>query len=307
MNRLDHPAHDPLPVPGDAVELIRPYLEGRLGEQERSQVEAYALQDEQFAGELRQRRVLLRKMEQAYGARALGAGFQEAAERKLLHATSSIALPAAGIEREAAEASVQAAPRGLLNALEERFGMAPWWIVSAALHVLVITLLGLITMAIGLRENSDRVIVLTNLEKVSQVKPAEEARKNKADLRDVLESKHETPATDPDSQKQSAIVVPPDILAKAELGDHFETINLDRPDTQSAFGNPEARMFHSTSGNDEPEGGGGFGGAGLMDDLIGAGGSSSPGTGGGWGGGNGTGSGLVGRQIRGGIGARGQF
>jgi hypothetical protein len=86
------------------------------------------------------------------------------------------------------------------------------------------------------------------------------------------------------SKEHSDIVVPPDILARAELGDHFETINPDRPDTQSRFGNPDGRMFHS-----EPEGGGSEGGS--LDDMIGAGGAASSGTGGGWGGGNGTGSG----------------
>ena len=39
---------------------------------------------------------------------------------------------------------------------------------------------------------------------------------------------------------------------KAELGDHFETINPDLPDTHSALGNPDARMFHSVQGNTEP-------------------------------------------------------
>src|SRR6185503_7519066 len=97
---------------------------------------------------------------------------------------------------------------------------------------------------------------------------------------------------------------PPDILAKAEIGDHFETINPDRPDTQSAFGNPEARMFHSVEGNDEPEGGGGNGGMALLDDMIGVGGAASPGTGGGWGGGNGTGTGIGNGSGHGSFGAR---
>jgi hypothetical protein len=46
------------------------------------------------------------------------------------------------------------------------------------------------------------------------------------------------------------ILVGPLTLYNAEAGDHFETINLDRPGTQSAFGNPDSRIFHSTSGND---------------------------------------------------------
>jgi hypothetical protein len=45
--------------------------------------------------------------------------------------------------------------------------------------------------------------------------------------------------------------VPKEMLAKAELGEHFETINLDRPDTRSAFGNEDAKMFHSEKGESE--------------------------------------------------------
>jgi len=120
--------------------------------------------------------------------------------------------------------------------LAERLGAAPWWAVSVALHVLVIILLGLITMTIGILENRTSVVVLTNLEKMAAPLPVEEAKKSKTDLRDILEAKQELHATDPNSTVQSNIVVPPEILAQAELGDHFETINLDRPDTQSAFG-----------------------------------------------------------------------
>jgi len=87
----------------------------------------------------------------------------------------------------------------------------------------------------------------------------------------------------PTSGEASDIVVPPDILAKAELGDHFETINPDRPDAQGAFGRLTAWAPHATQGT------GGTAGTGL-EDLIGIGGAVAPGSGGGWGGGNGTGS-----------------
>ena len=49
------------------------------------------------------------------------------------------------------------------------------------------------------------------------------------------------------------IVVPPDILEKAEIGDHFETINPDRPDTHSAYGNPDVHLFHSVHGSEASE------------------------------------------------------
>jgi hypothetical protein len=53
------------------------------------------------------------------------------------------------------------------------------------------------------------------------------------------------------------ILIPPGILEKAELGDHFETINPDRPDTHNAFGNPDSHVFTRVSGNDSTEAEGG--------------------------------------------------
>jgi hypothetical protein len=118
----------------------------------------------------------------------------------------------------------------------------------------------------------------------------EQLEKPKIDAVEVL-AKAETPATDPESKVSSDIVVPPDILARAELGDHFETINPDRPDTHSAYGNEDSRSFHSVDGNAEAAGGGGMGGLGS-DDTIGVGGAAGRGSGGGWGGGDGTGIGV---------------
>ncbi len=80
------------------------------------------------------------------------------------------------------------------------------------------------------------------------------------------------------------VVVPSDVLAKAELGDHFETIDPDKPDSHTAQGNPDALTFHSVAGK-EIAGGGGSDGL-RMEDIIGVGGQASPGTGGGWGGGS---------------------
>ena len=173
---------------------------------------------------------------------------------------------------------------------------APWWVISALFHGLMILLLSLITWAIKGPELTEDILVVTTLEKAPEVPLEREVKSNLSGTRDV-------DATDPDSTVPSDIQVPPEILAKAELGDHFETINPDRPDTQSAFGNPEAHMFHSVSGNDEPAGGGGSGGI-TFDEVIGIGGSGSPGTGGGWGGGDGTGIGTDKGPGRGSFGQR---
>ncbi len=214
------------------------------------------------------------------------------------------------VEDARAESPVETEPREVrapaASGWALRLAGAPWWGVSLALHVLAIALAGLISMAVELPKTDDSIIVITELQPLPPVKPEEERQNKDKPERSALESPHETPPTDPKSSTVSDVVVPPDILARAELGDHFETVNLDRPDTQSAFGNPDAHMFHSQSGNDEPAGGGGTGGSGLLDELIGIGGghAGSPGSGGGWGGGHGTGVGLGNGAGRGSFGNR---
>ncbi|MBI3828702.1 MAG: zf-HC2 domain-containing protein [Planctomycetes bacterium] len=238
---------------------------------------------------------------QDFARTALGPGvippeFGADTGRRLKQITSSRS-PVMVEEEELEPVPVSGLDRFLTNA-----GGLPWWGISVAMHVLLIALLGLITMAIGQVNDNDTVVVVANLERAVQVRPEEP--KSKDQIRDALASNHDTPATDPDSTVESNIVVPPDILAKAELGDHFETVNPDRPDTHSAFGNPDAHMFHSVTGNDEPEGGGGTEGVSLSDEMIGIGGSGSPGTGGGWGGGTGTGTGVGTGSGHGSFGAR---
>ena len=283
--RITIPAKDR--APKDAVELIRPYLEGQLSADEANLVAQWAAQDAGFAAQIEKRRWLLGELGKAYQEHEISGSFEESAQAKLRETASK---PQLAVKAEV-EDSLQEEPVGFFAGSVSHFGSAPWWAVSVSLHVLAILLASLVTMTIGQVLGPDEVIIVTNIEKQTTAQLEEDRKETKQTLRDVLESK-DTPATDVNSEVQSNIVVPPDILAKAELGDHFETINPDRPDTQSAFGNPDARMFHSVEGNDEPEGGGGSNGDSLMDALIGVGSSASPGTGSGWGGGNGTGTGI---------------
>jgi len=191
---------------------------------------------------------------------------------------------------EGEEAPQQAEGEGLF--LYSVTSQTPWWIVSVLLHGLVIVLASLMTIAVDLSDVKDHapVVQVTELALRPEVK-VDEPKKEVSQLQALSDVKHDTPPTDPSSKDPSDIVVPPEIMEKAELGDHFETINLDKPDTQSAFGNPDAHMFHSVKGSDDAAGGGGVGGVGL-EDMIGVGGQASPGTGGGWGGGHGTGTGV---------------
>jgi hypothetical protein len=180
------------------------------------------------------------------------------------------------------------------------FSSMPWWFVSCALHLLLIALASLISMAITLPENNDAVVMITELQPRTAL-PVEQ-EKTKPDARDILDKKT-ADATDKSSHDPSDIIVPPDILAKAELSDHFETINPELPDNHSALGNPEAKMLHSVEGNSDASGGGGMGGLGS-DDLIGVGGEASKGTGGGFGGGDGSGIGVGTGAGKGGFGQR---
>jgi Ca-activated chloride channel family protein len=87
------------------------------------------------------------------------------------------------------------------------------------------------------------------------------------------------------------VVVPPDILAKAKLGDHWEA---GKPDTQyNLLGRPANEGEDKGSGN-LLSGGGNV----EVEDVIGIGGQASQGFGGGWGCGNGTGVGIANGGVR---------
>ena len=90
---------------------------------------------------------------------------------------------------------------------------------------------------------------------------------------------------DVDPTSTEDIKVPSAVLKKAELSDHFETINLDTPDSRSGLAAPDSHMFHSVKGSEAAAGGGGKNGA-ALEDMIGETATKtpeakSPGTGGG--------------------------
>jgi hypothetical protein len=187
-----------------------------------------------------------------------------------------------------AESALRAERSALGWSISARLSAAPWWFVSLALHVLIIALAGLLSLAIEPPRGSDEVVMITELR--AQPAPEHEKEQSKP-AESALASKLDTQPTDPAARELSDIVVPPDILAKAELGDHFETLNPDRPDTHDAYGIEDSKSFHALSGNADKAGGGGSGGVGMAD-LIGIGGAASKGTGGGFGGGDGLGVGA---------------
>ncbi|MFH0940161.1 MAG: zf-HC2 domain-containing protein [Planctomycetota bacterium] len=285
------------------VNSISAYLEKSLPPAEAAAFDRHIKTCSICANEIKEQNQMLSLVAQAYSNKKISSNFDKSADQKLRSLRQKRRQPVGDDVEEKdvflAEQAVSGAGMGTMLA---NMGGAPWWGVSVALHVLVILLAGLISMSLTLPTADDAIVVITELQPPAQIQQVE-TEKPKNDNRAVLESKHDTPPTDPMSSDPSDIVVPPEILAMAELGDHFETINLDRPDTHSAFGNPDSHFFYSIKGNDEPEGGGGMGGCSL-DNLIGVGGAASPGSGGGWGGGHGTGIGVGTGSGKGSFGSR---
>ncbi|MFH0939035.1 MAG: hypothetical protein V1899_07125 [Planctomycetota bacterium] len=280
---------------------FRTYVENRLAMPQRKILESHLAICSRCQAELEANRSLYQIMDKTLGAQSLASNFNERAEQMLKKASvnSNLSVKDFEISEDNDALLDSAVPPSSSNFM---FSATPWWGVSVMLHVLVILLAGLISMSLALPTSEDAIVIITELQPPAQIQQAE-LEKPKNDNRAVLESKHDTPPTDPTCSDPSAIVVPPEIMALAELGDHWETINPDRPDTHSAFGNPDSHSFHSIKGNDELEGGGGMGGCSL-DNLIGVGGAASPGSGGGWGGGHGTGIGVGTGAGKGSFGSR---
>ncbi len=295
----------------ETIDNFRAYAEGSLSMNDGKRFEGHV----QICAGCRERyaahKQLFSLMENTIGARSLAMDFEARAERKLqntpehaaepIEAMSEEELAAAPMPGDEAQAASERERLTLAAFVATRLGAVPWWGVSAALHVLVIALAGLLTMAIDMPHGDDAVIMVTELQARPNVVQDKVEDKDEK-LAEIMTSKAVTP-TDPTSKEWSKVEVPPDIMAKAELGDHFETINPDRPDTQSAYGNPEAALFHSVTGNADAAGGGGTNGVG-MEDVVGIGGAATRGTGGGFGGGDGTGIGTGSGSGRGSFGNR---
>lgn len=193
-----------------------------------------------------------------------------------------------------------AAVQPLRSSLYEWLQSAPWWGVSLTLHMLLIALASLLSMSFERPNGDDSVI---NITVMMQPPPVTlEPEKAKVDPREALNTK-EVPPTDPKSQVSMDVLVPPDILARATLGDHFETINPELPDTHSALGTLDSKVFYSDRGVDDAAGGGGQNGIGS-EDVVGIGAQASVGRGNGMFGGNGNGIGLNGGGGKGSFGNR---
>jgi hypothetical protein len=190
-------------------------------------------------------------------------------------------------------------PVGQLPLALALFVSAPWWFVSLVIHTLLLIFFGLLAPAIPPDDWDCRVISSVD---IANAGPSNEPHHGHGG---VMSSSDSSPAT-LDGNDFSDIQVPADIVARAELGDHFETLSLDRPDLQSNFGDSDTSFFHSVKGENDGIGGGGNRAPDQQsyDDLIGAGSAVSVGSGGGWGGGDGDGTGIDSGSEHGSFGSR---
>ena len=158
---------------------------------------------------------------------------------------------------------------------------SPWWVVSAIFHLLLIALIGIAWKLGGAVNVPSCEIVYDRLcnHGTETTTPGTQ--------RDNVRPPSSSP-----SQEWTEIIVPANILSQTELGDRYQTLNSDRPEHESAFGNVDARMFRTTDGVDDSLGGGQVNDI-FVDTFIGLGGAGN-GAGSGWGGGDGSGLGSDG-------------
>ncbi|MCK6472307.1 MAG: zf-HC2 domain-containing protein [Planctomycetes bacterium] len=191
MNSTSAHALDPVRIDCDEVaESLRPMLDGQLSDDAAADISAHIQSCPRCARAYRDHQQLHALMNSTLGARQIGRGFDEKANRRLLErrrlaedGTSAKALTALHLgtgEQEEIEEAVPAGG-GFLDSLSRQFGAAPWWIISGAFHALLILLVFLIGMVVMQAKQNDMVIV-TNLEK--QEKPPEPEKKLE---RDVIE------------------------------------------------------------------------------------------------------------------------
>jgi hypothetical protein len=172
------------------------------------------------------------------------------------------------------------------------FSQAPWWLISAAFHGLVILLLSLITWTV--KEEFEEIIQELVREPEYKVEPPGRAVTGEMGNGVIVPGEVAEEMTEglwPD------IVVSEELARIAERGDRFMSCNPELPDTGGAHGIPEAHGFFRPVVFDGMAGGGGEGGESSerrfdIGQLIGIGGNFCFGMGGGTGGGNGTGDGV---------------
>jgi hypothetical protein len=159
----------------------------------------------------------------------------------------------------------------------------PWWIVSLLMHALLITLAGLLSIQPEWPELPMPLVITEVYDR--KVLPPEVERKPGAAMDDLKRPSPTSTPTDPGPTEARPINYPPEVLAVAVFGNHYETNNPGMEDHGEPLGEPDSHIVWAPEGLRGDIGGGGNEGICLTDDVVGIGGVSSAGKDGGYGGG----------------------
>jgi hypothetical protein len=272
---------------------IPEYVEGSAPGEERRRVEAHITRCQSCCETAARFRAVWNLLQVAYPTCALPPSAPSGNDRTARHRIQITPLSPAAAAAELAtqlrpqmaaalRVAFKKAARGL-SILFSRLGgndRVPFWLVSLALHVLLIGLAGLISMSMRLSPDEERTTVVTELIRRPEIQVDTDV-----ELPGALTANPEILA---ESESGSHILTAPDL--PAQLSDHFETVNPDAEDLQSALGNEDARIIATVEGRVDAPGGGGRDRT-ASQELIGYGGGGF-GKRKGFGGGKGTGIGL---------------
>ncbi|MEI6232221.1 MAG: prenyltransferase/squalene oxidase repeat-containing protein [Planctomycetota bacterium] len=170
---------------------------------------------------------------------------------------------------------------------------APWWLVSVVFHILIMVLAYMCTIAIVDSDSDGGLIPVVTNPHINFPDKNTDIKTPKADqFTDAMKLSKDIAPTDPNSPETSKIEIPPEILARAELSDRFTTLNMDRPDTNDAFGNPASTSFRTATGNAGDVGGNSNASTHQLEDMINSGMDRNRAISGRWGSNKGSGNGT---------------
>jgi hypothetical protein len=138
-------------------------------------------------------------------------------------------LPALSVAAPAKDGEASAA-RNFLR----RFHAVPWWAISAALHVLLIALASLITMAVERHKDDDTLLTVVDLAPAPKAKVV--AMPKNETSRSPLESPRDTPSDEPHSQPAPVAFMPEALAGHMGLEAHFASIGPDLPGSGGGTG-----------------------------------------------------------------------
>lgn len=209
------------------TERIPPYVEGALDPEERSAVRDHLSTCDKCRAAVARYQKVVAVAENSIGTGMEGRRFQVPADPRI--ESAEFARQTAHLREvldEDDEVLGQPIPVSFLDSLSERFGSAPWWLISGAFHALLLLLVTLIGMAIMRTVDEDAVIV-TDLEQKKEPEQIEEPKE-----RTIIPQPVPIPQTEIETEQQPIVT-----HEEVELSDHVETADdSDAADTRGEDG-----------------------------------------------------------------------